>query len=110
MVLLFLATFVVYSVYLRLVDRRLAYKIKATPSRLLPVGRDVASRKTQLEIFDGFASAAQDFSPAALLGGGGGGGGGGAAAGNGGGGEGGGAGGGGELDAILGALLADKRL
>jgi hypothetical protein len=105
-VALFLAAFIVYMVYLRLVDRRLAAKLKATPSRLLPVGRDVASRKAQLEIFEGFASAAQDYSPAALLAGG--------AAGVGGGVDGsGGSGGGGVnagLEGLLAALLADKRL
>ncbi len=57
-----------YSVYLRIVDKRLANKLKGAQStRILPVGRDVVSRAVQKEIFEGFAMVRQDYSPAQLL-------------------------------------------
>ncbi len=113
-----------YSVYLRLCDRRLANQLTGVPHRTLPVGRDVVTRRVQMDIFDGFAAVTQDFSPAALL-----------AAGAGGSSGGGGSGGGqaqtagsgwvgpqaqaaaaasggrarSGLDGILGALLADTK-
>lgn len=59
--------FIIYSVYLRLCDRRLANQLKNMPGRLLPVGRDELSRRIQTQVFEGFAAAGQDYSPATML-------------------------------------------
>jgi len=52
---------------MRLIDRRLARKLKNTPNRLLPVGRDIVSRNIQQNIFDGFSTVFQDYSPSSLV-------------------------------------------
>lgn len=51
---------------MRLLDRRLARRLKNTPNRLLPVGRDVVSRSIQQNIFDGFANVFQDYAPSTI--------------------------------------------
>jgi hypothetical protein len=53
-----------YFVFIRVCERRLASKLREpSTSKFLPVGRDVVSKRVQMQVFEGFASASMDFSP-----------------------------------------------
>lgn len=59
---------VVYVIAVRVGKARADRGLRLPPAaRPLPVGRDALSRRGQLHVFEAFAAAAHDFSPAAFL-------------------------------------------
>jgi len=63
-----LIALLLYSVFVRVCRTRLDNALKQPPTeRPLPVGRDVLSRALQQQVFEGFAAASLDFSPAEIV-------------------------------------------